>query len=113
MATSYITYINNDIINAEDIAHDNIFTGNKYPRHKLKYIHTWGYHVYVLDPTLQQGHKVPKWTPRSYSRIFVGFSPNCSSDVPLFLNPDTGHISPQFYVTFDDSFVTFISLYPK
>ena len=40
----------------------------------------------------------------------MGYSPNHSSDVPLILNPATGHISPQFHVVFDDSFSTVMSL---
>ena len=33
-----------------------------------------------------------------------------SSDVPLALNLQTGHISPQFHVVFDDDFSTVSSL---
>jgi hypothetical protein len=73
-------------------------------------MHVWGCPVYVLDPTLQQGSKLPKWQPRSRRGIFVGFSPAHSSDVPLILNTQTGHISPQFHVVFDDNFSTVNSL---
>ena len=38
--------------------------------------------------------------------MFVGFSSVYSSDVPIIINPRTGHISPQFYVVFDDDFST-------
>ena len=41
-ATSYSTYIYNHIPNAEEIAPADIFTGTKFPRHELKYIHVWG-----------------------------------------------------------------------
>ena len=64
----------------------------------------------MFDPTLQQGSKFPKWQPRSRCGIFVGFSPVHSSDVPLILNTQTGHISPQFHVVFDDNFSTVNSL---
>ena len=37
---------------------------------------------------------------------FVGFSPPHSSDVPLIINPYTGHIYPQFHVVFDVFFST-------
>ena len=42
--------------------------------------------------------------------MFVGFSSVHSSDVPLVLNLQTGHISPQFHVVFDDDFTTVSSL---
>ena len=42
---------------------------------------------------------------------FFGFNPNHSSDIPLILYTDTGHISPQFHVIFDDSFRTVLSIY--
>ena len=97
MVTSYSTYIYNHMHNDEDIEPPDIFTGTKFTRHKLIYIHVWGFPVYVLDTTLQQGHKLPKCQPRSHHRIFFGFSPNHSSYVPLILNPATGRISPQLH----------------
>ena len=42
--------------------------------------------------------------------MFVGFSKQHSSDVPLILNLRTGHISPQFHVVFDDTFSTVPSI---
>ena len=112
MATRYATYIYNHMPNSEDITPDDLFTGTKFTYHKIKDIHLWDCPVYVLDPTLQQGLKLLKWKPRYHHSIFFGFSPNHSSDVPLIINPDTRHTSPQFHVVFDDSFITVLSLYP-
>ena len=53
---------------------------------------------------------LPKNQPYSRRGIFVGYSLNHCSDVPLILNPATGHISPQFHVVFDDSFSTVMPL---
>ena len=36
----------------------------------------------------------------------MGFSPKHSITVPLVLNPDTGYITAQFHVVFDDWFAT-------
>ena len=94
MDTSYATYIYNHMTNAEEIVTSDIFNGNKFNRHKLKYIHMWGCHVYVLNTNLQQGHKLPKWKPHYCRGIFVVFSPNNSIGVPMIPKPDTGHISP-------------------
>jgi hypothetical protein len=43
--------------------------------------------------------------------MFVGYSPDHSSMVPMVLNLATGHISPQYHVVFDDSFHTVPSLH--
>ena len=110
MAVSYATYIYNHLPNANGIAPADLFTGTQIPRHKLRSFHVWGCPVYVLDPTLQQGKKLPRWEPRARRGIFVGYSSVHSSDVPLVLNLHTGHISPQYYVVFDDSFSTVPSL---
>ena len=79
---------------------------------KLRRAHVFGCPVYVLDPTLQDGHKIPKCDPCSRLGIFVGFSSEHSSLVPLVLNTTTGKISPQFHVVFDDNFNTVPSLVP-
>ena len=110
MAVHYAVYLYNHMPNANGIAPADLFTGVQVERHKLKNLHTWGCPVYVLDPKLQQGKKLPRWEPRSRRGIFVGFSPNHSSDVPLVLNLKTGHISPQYHVVFDDTFSTVPSL---
>ena len=111
MAVEYATYIYNNTPNQNGIAPADLFTGVQIPRHKLKDIHVWGAPVYVLDPTLQQGRKLPKWEPRARRGIFVGFSRVHASDVPLILNTLTGHISPQYHVVFDDTFSTVESLH--
>ena len=110
MAVHYAVYLYNHTPNSNGIAPADLYTGVQVERHKLKNIHTWGCPVYVLDPKLQQGKKLPRWEPRSRRGIFVGFSPNHSSDVPLVLNLKTGHISPQYHVVFDDTFSTVPSL---
>ena len=110
MAVEYATHIYNTLPNTNGVAPADLFTGVQVPRHKLKDMHVWGAPVYVLDPTLQQGRKLPRWEPRARRGIFVGFSRVHSSDVPLILNTRTGHISPQYHVVFDDSFSTVESL---
>ena len=112
MAVSYAAYLYNHLPNHRGIAPADLFTGVQIPRHKLKSFHTWGCPVYVLDPQLQQGRKLPRWEPRARRGIFMGYSTVHSSDVPLVLNLHTGHISPQYHVVFDDSFSTVPSLAP-
>lgn len=70
----------------------------------------FGCPVYVLDPKLQDGGKIPKWDTRTRRGMFVGFSAHHSSLVPLVLNITTGKITPQFHVVFDEHFQTVSSL---
>ena len=102
MAVTYATYLYNHLPTAQGLCPADIFTGSTVPRHRLKDIHVWGCPVYVLDPHLQEGKKLPKWQPRSRQGVFLGFSTLHSSEVPLVLNQATGSITPQFHVVFDD-----------
>lgn len=85
---------------------EELWTRIKAPRLALPRAHVFGCPVYVLDPKLQDGQKIPKWDCKARQGIFVGFSPNHLSTVPLVLNPTTGYISPQYHVIFDDGFTT-------
>ncbi len=60
----------------------------------------------MLSPTLQDGKKIPKWTPKARRGQFLGFSRNHSSTIGLLRNLRTGSISPQFHVVFDELFTT-------
>ena len=72
----------------------------------LEHLPVWGCPTYVLDPTLQDGRKIPKWNSRSRRGQFVGWSPLHASNVALVRNLNTGRISPQFHVVFDNWFET-------
>jgi len=59
---------------------------------------------YVLHKELQDGSKRPKWTPRSWQGVYVGFSPLHARSVALVYNPSTTHVSPQFHIVYDEHF---------
>lgn len=68
---------------------------------------TWGCPCYILDSRLQTNPKrVLKWEPQAWLGIYVGQSPHHAGNKALVLNPNTGLISPQFHVAFDDDFTT-------
>lgn len=69
---------------------------------QVKYTHTFGSPVYVLDERLQAGQRKPKWEHRARIGIYLGASPRHSKKVALVLNLQTGHVSPQFHCQFDD-----------
>jgi hypothetical protein len=104
MVVKYAAYLFDHLPNAQKMCPADIFTGNKVPRHQLFSIHDWGCPVYVLDPKLQAGQKIPRWKPCSRQGIFTGFSNLHSSEVPLVLNQNTGSITPQFHVVFNNHF---------
>lgn len=63
--------------------------------------------IYCLDKKLQGGlGGIPKWNPRSNAGVYLGHSPDHSSNVALVLSLTTGLISPQYHVVFDDDFST-------
>ncbi len=51
-----------------------IVTGTRSDLRDLLRTHLWGCPVYVLDPKLQDGKKIPKWNCRARQGQFLGFS---------------------------------------
>jgi hypothetical protein len=82
-----------------------IFSGVKSPSTTIRDFHPFRCPIFVLDPSLQQGHKIPCWKPRSRVGVYLGFSPNHASSVPLVLSTTTGLVSPQFHVVYNDLFM--------
>ena len=107
---TYAAHLYNHLPNAEGLCPADIFTGSTVPRHQIKDLHVWGCPIYVLDPQLQGGQKLPRWEPRSRRGVFMGFSNLHSREVPLFLKLETGSITPQHHVVFDDLFLTVSSV---
>ena len=83
-----------------------IWSGSKSSYSSLTNSHPWGCPVYILDPKLQDGQKIPKWRPRSRLGQYMGVSRQHASTVGLVRNLQTGRISPQFHVIYDDDFET-------
>lgn len=73
---------------------------------ELNFSHTFGCPCYILDSRLADGNKIPKWDSRVRVGCYLGRSPQHAGSVALVLNPQTGHVSPQFHVVFDDKFTT-------
>jgi hypothetical protein len=107
MAATYATRIYNNIPR-NGVCPADIFTGSTI--HRLLDYHVWGCPVYVLDPKMQAGKKLPKWEPRSKRGIFMGISIQHSSEVPMVLNLTTGSITAQFHAVLDDLFSTVSSV---
>ena len=76
----------------------------------LSNCHVWVCQTYVLDPKLQNpGVKIPKWAPRIWIGVNMGFDKMHSTQVGLVLNLLTSSISPQYHVVFDYMLSTVVS----
>ena len=73
---------------------------------ELKHEHPLFCPVYALDEKLQGSSSLPRWKPRSRVGVYVGRSKYHASSVALVLNLETGNVSPQYHLTFDDTFST-------
>lgn len=83
-----------------------VFTRTTQDPQALRNAHPWGCPVYVLQPKLKDGKKIPKWEPRSRRGQYMGISPMHASTVGLVRNLQTGTITPQFHMVYDDFFET-------
>jgi hypothetical protein len=72
----------------------------------LQQAHVRGCPVYVLDPMLQDGKKLPKWRLRARRGFYVCVSQRHSTNIRRVLNLQTGHISDQFHCVYGDHFAT-------
>ena len=71
-----------------------------------KHYKPFGCPVYVLNRQLQLGNPHGKWNERSKMGIYLGQSPVHNKNVALVMDVDTGLVSPQFHVMFDNEFRT-------
>ena len=93
--------------NRHGLSPHELFTRVKSPSHDLiRSCRVWGSPVYVLDATLQDGNRLPKWKKRSRLGMYLGCSSNHSSTVGLILSLDTGFISPQCHMVWDELFAS-------
>eukprot|EP00957_Ditylum_brightwellii_P202633 15331018-Ditylum_brightwellii.AAC.1 len=97
--------------NKYDVDEDGIFSEEKFSIvcsvQTLTEQHTWGCPVYILDACLQdKSGSVPKWDPQARLGVYLGPSSVHTGNVHLVLNPQMGHVSPQYHVVFDETVLT-------
>jgi len=106
-ALLHAAYLHNQTPNQHSgFAPVKVWTKTKSDYTQLKNLHVWGSPTYVLDPTLRNGLKLPKWSPRSRWGQYMGQSTLHASTVGLILNLQTGNVLPQYHVVHDDYFET-------
>ena len=107
MAVSHAVYLVNHMPNPSTgwSPHD-LFSRQRWEQRRFADLHVWGCPTYVLEKRLSDGMKIPRWQPRSKRSMYMGVSVKHASSVPLLLSPETGAITAQFHVVFDDWFAT-------
>ena len=80
----------------------NLFSVWSHPILILHNCKVFGCPVFVLDPRLQDGPKIPKWQPFYHLGQFLGCSNLHASMIGLILNPETHY---KFHVGFDELFL--------
>ncbi len=111
MAINYAVWVFNHLPRIDTgLCPDEMWSQSRTTHDDLRRAHVWGCPVYVLEPELQDGKKIPKWQPRARLGMFMGLSQVHLSLVALVLNTSTGKISPQYHLVFDDKFATVNSL---
>jgi len=93
------------LLSHQDHATPNSLFGHA-PRRSIILDTPFGCPTFVLNNSMQQGNKGPKWERRARIGVYLGHSPVHASSVGLILNLDTGHVSPQYHVKYDKAFQT-------
>ena len=108
----YVIYIWNRLPKEDTgLAPIEVFSGVKHDLgHVHRAAHVWGCPTYVLDPRIQDGAKLPRWQPKSRRGQFLGYSKKHASTISLIRNCNTGSVTPQFHVVFDEWFTTLPSV---
>ena len=107
LAVKYAVYIFNRVPNRETgLSALDVFTSTRQPTRRLHDLHVFGSPAYLLDKSIADGKKLPRWKPRSERVIFVGISDKHFAQCPMVLNPRTRAITTPYHVVFDDWFAT-------
>ena len=107
LAMNYAVHLHNHTPRQKDLRTPaSLWTRTPDDLSALKHAHPWGCPVYVLDPRLQDGHKLSRWNPCACQGTFVGITDIHASSVGLIRNPTTNRLSPQFHCIYDDYFET-------
>ena len=93
MAVDHAVYLYNHMPDPNTgVSPADLFTKTRWEQKKFQDLHVWGCPVYVLDKTISDGKKLPRWQCRSNRTMHMGLSPHHASTIPLVLNLETGAI---------------------
>ena len=75
----------------------------------VKHYRPFGCPAFVLNNALQQNKPHAKWDERARIGVYLGKSPHHNRNVALILNRETGLVSPQYHISYDEEFRTVIN----
>jgi hypothetical protein len=90
-----------------------ILTRRRSDHKDLNRAKVWGCPTFVLDPTLAEGKKLPKFKARARVAQYMGMSDEHSTLVGLVRHLISGSISPQYHLVFDETFESVTGLGPS
>jgi hypothetical protein len=109
-ALTYATWIHNHAPTHDlGFAPIKLFSGIQLHCHDLCCVWVFGCSSYVLDPRLQDNFTITSWDPQGCLGQFLSFSSHHSSNIGLIRNLNTGFVSPQYHVLYDESFTSVAS----
>ena len=107
MSVQQAVWINNHLPSRKTgLSSHDLWSKTKHPLRKLHDTHVFGCPVCVLQKRLSDGMSMPRWERRSKQGVCVGMSEKHAGNAPLVLNFETGNITAQWNVVFDDWFST-------
>ena len=105
LAVDYAVHIFNRVPDPETgLSPLDKFTNTREPVRRLHDLHVFGAPSYLLNKSIADGKKLPRWKPKSERTMFVGISNKHLSSTPKVLNPRTRVITTPYHVVFDDWF---------
>ena len=90
---------------------EKLFYDVKIDHQDLQSAKVFGYTTYILDPIIQYGKNIPRWSPCRNMGQFLGRSDEHDSSVCLIRNICTNEVSSHFQYIYDNIFSTVISDY--
>ena len=90
MAVQHAVFLYNHMPNqTSGLSPVDIFTKSRWQQHKFHDLHVWGCPVYVLDKSMADGKKLPRWKPRSTRCANMGLSrQTCQHSADRFESSD-------------------------
>ena len=107
MSLDHATHLGNTVPNQDSgISPNKLWTRTTSNHQDLFHLQPWGCPTYVLQTTLQDRKKLPKWKPRSRRGQFMSWLVTHAASVAVVRNLMTGYLSQQFHAVFNPWFHT-------
>jgi len=112
-AVCYAEWLFNRVPKKNGFSPLEILTRRRSDHKDLNRAKVWGCPTFVLDPTLAEGKKLPKFKARARVAQYMGMSDEHSTLVGLVRHLISGSISPQYHLVFDETFESVTGLGPS